>query len=925
MKNTLLKPNYLATCLLTTLVSACGGGGNNSADTPNPNPDPEPPQVQTPVGPTGEEWIFCADDTKTCSFTGTHEVAYGNNGKYTFAEHSDGVLCNSETFVDPNPDGDNYCWSRELATEEIASISLDASATKQQILMMGGDMERSHRNFHQAANQEEIIQWLVEDIKFDTWRVAYDKHQEDVEGSKDFSIYDNSVLAMQMIKATNPDIKFFATLESDYNGYSQGNRNNLPTFIYDYSYENGASTGSKSFDGQKYGLFLADYVEYMEQAGVPLTYLAMSKEYVGVITAERTKIALETLISELSSRNIQIPKIVDAGTWSLSNGIKLINNYDSLDINQHVYGYSSHDYWSSEIYGWQDFANKANSVGKLAFNDESGHGGGGPTLYEAGINTLLGAYSAKTRMYAGGIQGEAIFELWPRGYNEIQTNKFFAKPIFFNKGTDGRRLRAYYVMQKFVNAAVNSQYVSATINEQPSLETMAFKQGEQLALWVINQADTEANNVTIDIDNFTLKSGMQVEQTYWDENSAIEGVTNTLDVAQDKLFTATLKGRSLNVFIIKANYPLNSEVSVNGGAWIAGNQLFVEEGDSVKLKADTSVTGSWAWQGPNGYTATTQEIQLDNVSALDAGDYQVTFTDEEGVSSQQTHQVLVNCATDPVVTTAYQINQDGWINEHALIDLNAGDSLEFAPQSDADGSWTWSGPNAFSYAGKDLKIKTIKTRHSGKYITTFTSAQGCSVKTEFEVNASCSSIPNIVPRMHIGGAWSETNTLEFRAGDTFQIGPTSPEIGRWQWTGPNNFKAIEVQQLQFSDANTDEEGEYTVTFTTPAGCSATETFTTKLVEGDCTPAKVTPYFRVNTGTWLQTNTASIKVGDTLDIGPQPHGGSWTWSGPNGYSSSDRQIQLANVTLSESGTYTATYTPDNGGCPGQVTFELQISE
>ncbi|GAC16454.1 hypothetical protein [Aliiglaciecola lipolytica] len=37
------------------------------------------------------------------------------------------------------------------------SITVDAKNVKQQILMMGGDMERSGSNLQNAANQEEII------------------------------------------------------------------------------------------------------------------------------------------------------------------------------------------------------------------------------------------------------------------------------------------------------------------------------------------------------------------------------------------------------------------------------------------------------------------------------------------------------------------------------------------------------------------------------------------------------------------------------------------------------------------------------------------------------------------------------------------------------------------------------------------------
>ncbi|WP_017446716.1 hypothetical protein [Gayadomonas joobiniege] len=922
----LFKPKYTYVCLMSLLLGACGGGGGGGSDSASPNePEPEPPQPASPIAPSGKDWQYCAKAGETCEFNGQFEVAFGNSGDYSIKTHNDGVLCSSDIFNHITEEDDSYCWAREIEPPVQASILLDATATAQPIIMLGGDMERSHRNFHQAANQEEIIKWLVEDIKFNTWRVSYDKHQEMSPGVKDFSIYDNAIKAMKMIKAINPDMQFFATLESDYNGYGQGNRNNLPTFIYDYEYKNGAGTGSKHFDAQKYALFLADYVEYMEQSGVPLSYLAMSKEYVGVITAERTKEALETLIAELSRRNVAMPKIIDAGTWSISNGIKLIGQYQDLGINQHVYGYSSHDYWSGETKTWQDFATAAGEAGKIAFNDETGHGGGGPILNEVNIGSVLGAYSKKADMYAGGLQGEAIFELWPRGYGEVQTNKYYAKPIFFDKGSDGRRMRSYFIMKTFINSIVDSEYVNTTIESQPELKTMAFKQGDQLSLWIVNTGETDLNAIDIAVQNFNLKSGMQIEQIYWQENTEIRGNQSSISLTSDDLFSADIKARSLTGFMIRADYPLITEIKQDNGTWATGDRLFVKEGDTVAFKATSSIDGDWSWQGPNDFSATTQTIEIANVSSLSAGEYIATFTDENGHSSQISTELQIDCATDPFVSLGYQINDNSPVTGHSDINLAAGDKLRFSPQANGQGQWQWHGPDGFSHSGQNPQLSLIKPKQSGQYQLTFTSEQGCSVQQAYQVTASCSATPLIMPKVQIAGAWSESNQLEYRQGDTFQISANASTAGRWQWTGPNGFSAMEVQQLQFSDAGDAQTGTYTATFTTPAGCQASQTFTTNLVAGECTPAKVTPYFRINQGTWMQTGEASVKVGDTIDIGPQPHGGTWSWSGPDDYASDQRQIQLSKVTLAQAGTYSAIYTPQNGGCPGQVEFKLTVSE
>ncbi|MBU2882063.1 immunoglobulin domain-containing protein [Psychrosphaera sp. B3R10] len=817
--------------------------------------------------------------------------------------------------------------SENGGTSETKRILVDVTNINQTISMMGGDMERSHRNFGQVDNQQEVIRWVAKDIKFDTWRVAYDKHQEMTEGVKDFSIYDNAVKAMQLIKLENPNIKFFATLESDYHGYSQGNRNNLPTWIYDYAYLDSENTGSRSFDAVKYGLFLADYVEYMSQSGVPVSYIATSKEYVGVITVDRAKVAIETLQDALTARNIAMPLIIDAGTWSLSNGIKLIGNYQAKGINQYVAGYSSHNYWSGETKSWGDFIQAANDAGKFAYNEESGHGGGGQTIYESDFNYALGTYAAKTEMYSAGLQGEAIFELWPRGYNEIQTNKYFAKPIFFNKGTDGRRMRSYYLMKHFANNAVDSKYVSTLTTNLDSLSTMAFIKGDSLALWVINNQNDAQDEVEFVIDQLNLKTGMTVQHRVWQESTAIEGLASTIELQQDGKFTADIDLNSLNLFIIKPQYPLTQFVKTDDSEFTEMNNqavAVIEAGDSVEFEPKSTATGTWHWNGPNIFSADQAHIQLSNITPEMAGYYQATFSDSDGNTSAITTELAVDCKVDPELSFEYQINQESRVDSQTSIYLNTGDKLNITPLSQTSGDWHWTGPGYIDATQDYLAIATAKLKHAGQYTAHFTSDAGCRAKLEFDVNIACSDTPTIEPKMFIAGKWQSTYELEYRNGDTFQIGPTSPDVGRWQWTGPNDFKAIEVRQLSFADASEAQQGQYTATLTTPLGCSSSAVFETKLVEGECTPSTVTPYIRVNEGTWQKVTSVTVKVGDTIDLGPQPHSGTWSWSGPKGFSSSERQIQISNLQLDQAGTYTATYTPANG-CPGTAEFVIEISQ
>ncbi|MGO9775584.1 MAG: malectin domain-containing carbohydrate-binding protein [Terracidiphilus sp.] len=79
----------------------------------------------------------------------------------------------------------------------------------------------------------------------------------------------------------------------------------------------------------------------------------------------------------------------------------------------------------------------------------------------------------------------------------------------------------------------------------------------------------------------------------------------------------------------------------------------------------------------------------------------------------------------------------------------------------------------------------------------------------------------------------------------------------------------------------------------------------------CSPTAITPYISVS-GTWTEESSASVTSTTTaVDLGPQPlSGGSWSWSGPNGFTSTAREID--NIALSAgSNVYTATYTNSCG--------------
>jgi len=95
-------------------------------------------------------------------------------------------------------------------------------------------------------------------------------------------------------------------------------------------------------------------------------------------------------------------------------------------------------------------------------------------------------------------------------------------------------------------------------------------------------------------------------------------------------------------------------------------------------------------------------------------------------------------------------------------------------------------------------------------------------------------------------------------------------------------------------------------------------------ETGCTPTSVVPYIQINAGTWQQTASATLNEGSSVNFSPQPAiSGSWSWSGPNGYNASTREITFSSIVTSQAGNYIATYT-NTSGCKSTMKVTISIT-
>lgn len=414
-------------------------------------------------------------------------------------------------------------------------ITLDYNAKQQQINMIGSDLERSAGFVQQAADPEQVIKWCFEDIPYTACRVSYDKKQEMVEGTKNMAFYDDVLVTMKMMRVANPDIEFYATMKSDYNGY--GNSNNLPEWICD-------DRPNTFFNIDKYVGFLADYLELLHDNGVAATYMTVAKEWLQTVTAERTVDIIDGLVVELPKRGVPIPKFTDPSAWAVYQATKFVNSITALNALDRFYAFSTHNYGNSTG-SYPAFTAACKTAGKYSWNDESGYGNGGRTngIEPETLEAMLDAYDTRTQYYAAGLEGEMFFEITSRGIDSE------TRSVYFTSGGEAKRMRSYYVGKLFAENIYQRYYATASKSSLNSnVKTMSFVNGDEIALWVINNGATNFANVKLDFKNVNI-SGDIFHYAHTVDNK-IQGDLTLVEPVSDA-YSVAIKPHSVNYIEVK--------------------------------------------------------------------------------------------------------------------------------------------------------------------------------------------------------------------------------------------------------------------------------------------------------------------------------------------------------------------------------------
>ncbi len=302
----------------------------------------------------------------------------------------------------------------------------------------------------------------------------------------------------------------------------------------------------------------------------------------------------------------------------------------------------------------------------------------------------------------------------------------------------------------------------------------------------------------------------------------------------------------------------NSPLCVDDTLW-----LTVNEGEQ------------WEWSGPNGFTSSLQNPVISNISTTAAGIYSVIVTNADGCSS--------------TVSTNIEIYPNPIPNIQSNSPLCYGNTLNLSVDSGT--SWLWSGPNGFSSTSQHPSISSVTSSHNGTYSVIATNGYSCTSVAFVDISVNSALLPQL------------TSNSPVCEGESLNL---SVDIGNsWQWSGPNGFTS-NLQNPSIPNVSSLISGAYSVTISDAQSCSGVGTINVLV--------NPSPH------TILLSN-SPICEGETLNLSVDV-GVLWTWSGPNGFTSSLQNPVIPNISEKEAGIYSVIVT-NADGCSSTVSANIEI--
>ena len=295
---------------------------------------------------------------------------------------------------------------------------------------------------------------------------------------------------------------------------------------------------------------------------------------------------------------------------------------------------------------------------------------------------------------------------------------------------------------------------------------------------------------------------------------------------------------------------------------------------------------SYAWVGPNGYTASGQFPASFIANTSHAGTYSVTLTDNKGCSAVGSTTVSVS---GPTVTMSHT----------NLSCFNSNNGTATVSHSGGAPPYTYLWSNNASTA-------TITGLAAGTYTVTLTSSSSGACTATGSVTIS--QVPAV--SASITQTTQGCSTVPSGTATAIGVGGSTPYTYLW----PNGQTTATATGLA--------SGSYTVTVTESGGCTATATAVV-VEETGFTLNALSNIGPICPGSAVASKALSSSTGNA--------GISYTWTGgstaglPNGVSTGNNPSIPAFTAALVEGTYTVTVTGTLGACSSSATYSIDIND
>lgn len=274
-----------------------------------------------------------------------------------------------------------------------------------------------------------------------------------------------------------------------------------------------------------------------------------------------------------------------------------------------------------------------------------------------------------------------------------------------------------------------------------------------------------------------------------------------------------------------------------------------------KIELSTSADGTYTWTGPNNFTSTDQNPEIASATTAAAGEYTLVVKVGNCTSEAGTATVVVN----EIPATPSPSNNGPKC---------AGEDITLSVSAVANATYSWTGPDNYSKTDQNPT-----TTAAGEYSVTVTVA-GCTSEA-----GTTTVVVNAIP-----DAPTVTTPVQYCQNETVSAEVTAEGDNlSWYTTADGNVRYTSLVPTTATVGSVHYYVSQTVN-----GCESPRAdLEVKTLEPPTTP--------------VITSNSPVCVGNTLTLGTESEG-TYTWSGPNNFTSTDKNPELASVTADAAGEY-----------------------